>query len=360
MPTKLEVSKLLEKVIESNASDLLISVGNNPIIRVNTNLSPLTEYDVLTSTDVEYFLSQILQADQKDILDVNKEIDFSVALGNKARFRVNAFYQRGYPSVALRAIPMVVPSIETLSLPDAVKQLSNLKQGLVLVVGPTGHGKSTTIASMIEYINTTRAEHIVTIEDPIEYIFTNKKSLIEQREMYLDTHSWDVALKSVLRQDPNIVMVGEMRDAQTMSAVLQISETGHLVFATLHTNSAAQTIERVIVAFPESKQTQVRQQLAQTIEAIVSQRLLPSTQGGLTPAIEILLATDAIRNLIREGKTHMIDNTIMTGAGIGMKTLEHSLAELVINNLVTLEDAMKYSLRPDSLRASLKQVKYKF
>ena len=229
-----------------------------------------------------------------------------------------------------------------------------------MVVGPTGHGKSTTIASMIEYINTTRAEHIVTIEDPIEYIFTNKKSLIEQREMYLDTHSWDVALKSVLRQDPNIVMVGEMRDAQTMSAVLQISETGHLVFATLHTNSAAQTIERVIVAFPESKQTQVRQQLAQTIEAIVSQRLLPSTQGGLTPAIEILLATDAIRNPIREGKTHMIDNTIMTGAGIGMKTLEHSLAELVINNLVTLEDAMKYSLRPDSLRASLKQVKYKF
>ena len=358
MANKINATAILEKVLEMGASDLLLSVTNAPVIRINGRLQPLPDSSPTTAEDIEFFLSQILKADQKDIFDVNKEIDFSVALGNKARFRVNAFYQRGYPSVAMRAIPMKVPDLNELNMPETIEYLCNLKQGLVLVVGPTGHGKSTTIAAMIEKINTTRAEHIVTIEDPIEYLFTNKQSLIEQREMYLDTHSWDVALKSVLRQDPNIVMVGEMRDVQTMSAVLQISETGHLVLATLHTNSAAQTIERVIVSFPEGKQSQVRQQLAQTIEAVVSQRLIPSKSGCLIPAVEILLATDAIRNLVREGKTHMIDNTISTSLGLGMCDLEHSLAKLVNEGKVEVEEAMKFSLKPDNLRNALKQGKF--
>jgi twitching motility protein PilT len=354
MASKLNATPLLEKVLEQGSSDLLLSVTNSPITRTNGVLAPMSGMDALTAEDIEFFLSQILKADQKDIFDVNKEIDFSVALGNKARFRVNAFFQRGYPSVAMRTIPMVVPTLDQLNLPETLDHLCNLKQGLVLVVGPTGHGKSTTIAAMIEKINDSRAEHIVTIEDPIEYIFTNKQCLIEQREMYLDTHSWDVALKSVLRQDPNIVMVGEMRDAQTMSAVLQISETGHLVLATLHTNSAAQTIERIIVSFPESKQGQVRQQLAQVIEAIISQRLLIGKQGTLVPAVEMLLATSAVRNLIREGKTHMIDNVISTSLGVGMCDLEHSLADLVKAEKVDLEEAMKYSTKPDNLRTALK------
>lgn len=356
--SKLNATPLLEKVLESSGSDLLLSVANPPIVRTNGILQKVPSFEPLTSEDVEFFLSQILKADQRDIFEVNKEIDFSIALGTKARFRVNAFYQRGYPSVALRAIPMKVPTLSQLNLPDTIVKLCDLRQGLVLVVGPTGHGKSTTIAAMIQHINNSRAEHIVTIEDPIEYIFTNDKSLIEQRELYLDTHSWEVALKSVLRQDPNIVMVGEMRDSQTMSAVMQISETGHLVFATLHTNSASQTIERVIVSFPEGKQSQVRQQLAQVVEAVISQRLIIGRNGQLIPAVEILLATDAVRNLIREGKTYMIDNVISTGLGAGMQDLEHSLAKLVLSDTVDLEEAMRYANRPENLRTALKQGKF--
>lgn len=356
---KLNATKILEKVVELNASDLLLSVGNPPMVRINTVLAPIAGEQSLTSIDVEFFLSQTLHSDQKDIYDVNKELDFSISLGNKARFRVNAFFQRGYPSVALRAIPMIVPSLKSLNLPATIGNLINLKQGLVIVAGPTGHGKSTTTASMIEEVNQTRAEHIITVEDPIEYIFTNKKSLIEQREMYLDTHSWDAALKSVLRQDPNIVVVGEMRDAETMSAVLQISETGHLVFATLHTNSASQTVERIIVSFPDEKQAQIRAQLSQVLEAVVSQRLLPSKEGGLIPAVELMLMTDAIRNLIREGKTYMMDNVISTSSNIGMSNLERSLAELVLNDKVEMEEAMKYAMHPDNLRSLLKGGKFR-
>lgn len=357
--SKLNATPILEQVINLRASDLMLSVGSPPMVRISGRLGPMQGMDVLTSEDVEFFLSQILKADQKDILEVNKELDFSVALGTKSRFRVNAFYQKGYPSVVLRSIPMVIPKLEDLGLPPDVGALADLKQGLVLVVGPTGHGKSTTIAALIDKINNSRAEHIVTIEDPIEYVFTSNKSLIEQREMFLDTHSWEVALKSALRQDPNIVMVGEMRDAQTMSAALQISETGHLVFATLHTNSAAQTIERVIVSFPESKQGQIRTQFAQVIEAVVSQRLLPAKDGSLVVALELLLANDAVRNLIREGKTHMIDNVITTSKGLGMRDLEHSLAELVLTDKLDVEEAMRYSMKPDNLRLVLKQGRLK-
>ncbi len=355
---RLDATQILEQVVSNNASDLHLCVGVSPHIRVNTVLSPLADYPPSTTEDIEYFLSQVLDEDQKSLYEINRELDFSIALGNKARFRVNAFYQRGYPSVALRSIPMTIPTLEDLNLPEILGKLCDLKQGLILVVGPTGHGKSTTIASMIDKINNSRAEHIITVEDPIEYVYTNKSSFIEQREMYIDTHDWDIALKSVLRQDPNIVMIGEMRDIETMTAALQVSETGHLVFATLHTNSAAQTVERIINSFPEGSKAQVRLQLAQVLEVIISQRLLPSSTKGMVPAVEIMLATDAIRNLIRENKTHMIDNTIRTSMSVGMQPIERGLALLVEKGWVDVSDAMKYAILPDELARLLKNSKY--
>lgn len=350
-------SKLLEMVLVKGASDLHLVVGSAPTIRVNTVLKPVPNIAPSTIEDINYFLSQILSKDHLDIFEINKEMDFSVALENKARFRVNAFYQKGYPSVALRYIPTTVPTLEQLNLPPVVTRLCELRQGLVLVVGPTGNGKSTTIAAMLEQINTSRPEHIITIEDPIEYVFTNKKSLIEQREMYLDTHSWDVALKSALRQDPNVVFLGEMRDFETMMSAMQIAETGHLVVTTLHTNSAAQTIDRIIASFPEAKHEQVKHQFAQIFEAVISQRLIPSVEKGMVPAVELLLATDAVRNLIREGKSHLIDNVISTGAQFGMFTLEYSLAELIVKGWIEMDDALKHSARPDEIRRLVKEAK---
>lgn len=351
---KLNVTQLLETVLKLNASDLHLAVGTVPTVRINTRLQQLTDYEPMSIEDMDFLLSQILEREQLDILDVNKELDFSVALGAKARFRVNAFYQRGYVSVAMRLISMKIPTLKDLNLPPIVEKFCEMKQGLVLVVGPTGHGKSTTIAAMIDHINANRAEHIVTVEDPIEYTFVNKKSLIDQREMFIDSHSWDVALKSVLRQDPNVVMIGEMRDEDTMSATLEISETGHLVFGTLHTNSASQSVERIISSFPEAKQNQIRVQLSQVLEVIISQRLIPSVSGGIVPALEIMLANDAVKNLIREGKTHLLDNAIQTAANQGMVTLERSLATLVDSGAISVSDAMKYTLRPDELRRLLK------
>jgi len=351
---KINATALLEQTIQQDSSDLHISVGSKPILRINTRLTPIEDHEVLSVDDVEFFLTQIMDQDQRQILEVNRELDFSVALGSKARFRVNAFYQKGYPSVALRAIPMTIPKIEDLNLPQTVIDLCGLKQGLVLVVGPTGQGKSTTMASMIDRINETRAEHIVTVEDPIEYVFTNKQSLIEQREMYLDTHSWEVALKSMLRQDPNVVLIGEMRDIETMNSALQISETGHLVFATLHTNSAAQTVDRIIASFPEHKRNEVRLQLAQVLEVVISQRLLFSEKKGMIPAIEIMLGTEAVRNIIREGKSHMLDNVIDTSAQLGMISLERSLAMLVVNGDADFDVAIKYTAKPNELKRLIK------
>jgi twitching motility protein PilT len=351
---KLNATQLLEKVIALNASDLHVGVGASPYVRINMALQILTDFPPLSVDDVEYFLSQILDTQQRELLEVNKELDFSVALGTKARFRVNAFFQRGYPAAALRYIPISIPPIESLNLPPYITNLCNLKQGLILVVGPTGHGKSTTIASMLDRINETRSEHIVTVEDPIEYVFTNKKSLIEQRELYLDTHSWGVALKSVLRQDPNVVLIGEMRDAETISSALTISETGHLVFATLHTNSASQTVERIIASFPSDKQDEIRTQLSQVIEVVISQRLIPSEKKKVVPAIEIMLGSDAVKNLIREGRAHMLDNVIKTSSQVGMVSLEKSMADLIKGGLITFEEAVKYTTRPDELRRSIK------
>lgn len=347
---KINATQLLEKVVDLDASDLHISVGSKPHVRINTALKPLEEYQEMSVDDVEFLMSQLLDEKQRELLEINKELDFSIALGDKARFRVNVFFQRGYPSMALRYITIEIPTFEELNLPPIIGKVCELKQGLVIVVGPAGQGKSTTIASMIENINKTRAEHIITIEDPIEYVFANKKSLIEQREMFLDSHSWDIALRSVLRQDPNIVFIGEMRDSDTMRSALQIAETGHLVLTTLHTNSAAQTVDRIISSFDSEKQNEVKSQLSQVIEVVISQRLLPSAKSGSIPACEIMIRNDAISNLIREGKPHMIDNMINTGAQYGMVSIEKSIASLVLSGHVSMEDAIKYSTRPAELR----------
>jgi len=345
----MEISSLLEITINKKASDLHLITKAPPILRVNGFLEPLVGQEPLTQEEMERLIFSMVNEEQKEILLVNKELDFSFAYGDKARFRANAYYQKGALAIALRLIPMTIPSIEELNLPDICHAFAELKQGFILVVGPTGHGKSTTIAAIIEEINHNRAEHIVTIEDPIEYVFNHDQSILSQREVKADTHSWPIALRSCLREDPNVVLIGEMRDLETISMALTIAETGHLVFSTLHTNSAAQSIDRVIDVFPEHQQEQVRMQLSSTLEAIVSQRLLSSLDGGRVPATEILVATPAVRATIREGKTHMIDNIIQTSVEMGMKTLEMDLASLVKAGKISLEVAQTYAFRPEDL-----------
>ena len=282
----------------------------------------------------------------------NKEIDFSTAYGTKARFRINAYTQKGSASAALRLIPSRIRTLEELNMPKICHRFTQLKAGLVLVTGPTGHGKSSTLAAMIEQINQTRPEHIVTIEDPIEYVYANKQSIISQRELGQDTLSWKMALRSVLREDPDVVLVGEMRDFETIAATLTVAETGHLVFATLHTNSAAQTIDRVVDVFPEHQQ--IRMQLSNTLEAVVSQRLLPAEGGGRVPATEILLGSSAVKTNIREGKSHLINNIIQTSREIGMMTLETSLADMIHRGKLSLQTAQQWSLRPEELMRLVK------
>lgn len=346
---KFAANEILEKALNKGASDVHVTVGTAPILRINGRLVKMDEYTPFEVSDVEYFTKQLLTQEQQEIFAVNKDLDFSFSLGRASRFRVNTFYQRGYPALALRVIPYRIPSLEELGLPSLFDNFAALNQGLVLIVGPTGHGKSTTLAALIDRINSQREAHIITIEDPIEYVFQNNRSLIDQREMYLDTHSWEVALRSVLRQDPNVVLIGEMRDYETISSAITIAETGHLVFASLHTNSCSQTIDRIIDVFPEVQQAQVRAQLSSVIEAVVSQRLIPSLKGNLTPAVEIMLATPAVKNLIREGKTHQIDNVISTSSDLGMLSLERSLASLVLNNAISYEEALKFTIKPDEL-----------
>ncbi len=351
----MEIQEILEEALKRGASDVHLMVGVYPTLRINGNLIPLTKGN--TSPTPEYIEKLVLgltSPEQKELLLTNKEIDFSFALGELARFRVNAYYQKGYLSAALRLIPAKIPSLEDLHLPKVIGNFSKLRQGLILLAGPTGHGKSTTIASIINEINETRSVHIVTVEDPIEYVYPSRKSLIAQREMHLDTHSWEISLRSVLREDPDVVLIGEMRDYETIEAVLTIAETGHLVFATLHTNSAAQSIDRIVSVFPENQQEQVRLQLSNVLEAVISQRLVPGLQVGRYPATEILLANSAVRNTIREGKTHMIDNIIQTSSNIGMNTLETSLARLVKEGSVSLDVALSYSLRSEELLREVK------
>ncbi len=324
-------------------------VGAYPTLRVDGKLVPVTSSPIPTPENIEKIVLSLCSPEQKEILLTNKEIDFSFALGELARFRVNAFHQKGYLAASLRLIPAKISSLEELHLPKVFQNFTKFKQGLVLVTGPTGHGKTTTLAAMINQINEERSSHIITIEDPIEYIYPSRKALIAQREMHLDTHSWEVALRSALREDPDVVLVGEMRDYETISSVLTIAETGHLVFSTLHTNSASQTIDRIIDVFPLQQQVQARLQLAGVLSAVISERLVPAIEGGRLPATEILLATPAVSTIIRDGKAHLLDNVIRTSAEMGMMTLESSLATLVRGGKVSLDEAVTYALNPEDL-----------
>ena len=349
------IQEILEDALKRGASDIHLMVGVYPTLRIDGKLVPLTGAGNPTPENIERLVLSLCSPEQKELLMTNKEIDFSFALGQVARFRVNAFYQKGYLSAALRLIPSRIPTLDELHLPKVLSNFSKLRQGLILLTGPTGHGKSTSIASILNEINETRSVHILTVEDPIEYVYPSKKALIAQREMHLDTHSWEIALRSVLREDPDIVLVGEMRDYETIEAALTIAETGHLVFATLHTNSAAQTVDRIVGVFPDNQQEQIRLQLSNVIEAVISMRLVPATRGGRYPALEILLSTPAVRNVVREGKTHLIDNIIQTSSQIGMITLENSLASLVKTGKISLETALSYSLKSEELMREVKK-----
>jgi twitching motility protein PilT len=344
----MDIQQLLDTTTKRKASDLHLMLGYPPMLRIDGQLVTIPGEAVLTNENLETLVFSLLTNEQKDLFLANKEIDFSYALG-ESRFRVNAYYQKGSIAGALRNLPQHIRTIEELSLPKIYHEFTNLRQGFILVTGPTGHGKSTTLAAIINEINMSRETHIITIEDPIEYIYPKGRSIISQREMHTDTYSWNVALRSVLREDPDVVLIGEMRDYETIAAALTIAETGHLVFATLHTNSASQTIDRVVDVFPENQQAQIRLQLANTLEGVLSQRLLPAIGGGRRPATEILISTPAVRTTIREGKTHLIDNIIQTSGEAGMSLIEYSLAKLVKSGSITLDIAKEYSIRPEEL-----------
>lgn len=344
----MNIQEYLEIVVKKEASDLHIIAGSPAMVRIDGELLPISQ-GPLSPEDTESLIFELLAPEQKEMLLVNKELDFSFSLGEVARFRVNAYFQKGYLSAALRLISSYIKTVEELNLPPILHDFTKLKQGFILVTGPTGHGKSTAIASMINEINQSKPLHIVTIEDPIEYVYPKGKSLVSQREMHLDTHSWDIALRSVLREDPDVVLVGEMRDLETIASAITVAETGHLVFATLHTNSASQSIDRIIDVFPENQQSQVRMQLASTIAGIVSMRLLPAIGGGRLPAVEILLSTPAVQTAVREGKTHQIDNIIQTSGETGMILFDASLAYLVKAGRISYDVAKTYSIRPNEL-----------
>jgi len=347
---KTEISQLLDVTVQSQASDLHLIVGYPPMLRIDGRLTAVENRPPLNPEECKKLVFSLLSPEGKDSLLANKEIDFSFDYGDQGRFRINAYYQKQTLAAALRLLPAYIPALDELNLPKIYHQFAQLKDGLILVTGPTGHGKSTTLAAVIEEINNTRKEHIVTIEDPIEYLFRGKKSIISQRELKADTHSWEIALRSVLREDPDIVLVGEMRDLETIAAALTVAETGHLVFSTLHTNSAAQTIDRVVDVFPEHQQAQVRMQLSNVLEAVLSQRLLPAVGGGRVPATEILLSTPAVKATIREGKTHQIDNIIETSQDLGMISLDANLASWVKKGRLSLDEALAWSLNSEHLK----------
>lgn len=340
------IQQLLQYVVDKSASDLHLIVGSPPLVRIDGTLLPVPGESVLDAAGVEQLITGVMTVEQKQVFTVNKELDYSFSLGDKARFRANSYFQKGTMATSFRLIPMTIPAIDSLGLPKICHEFVNLKQGFVLITGPTGQGKSTTLAAILEEINQTRRAHIISVEDPIEYVYTSAKAIVSQREVHNDTHSWDISLRSVLREDPDVVLIGEMRDFETIAAALTIAETGHLVFATLHTNSAAQTVDRIVDVFPENQQPQVRLQLSNTLEAVLSQRLLPMEGGGRVVGCEIMLGTPAVKNAIREGRTHMIDNIIMTSSEYGMLTLENSLARLVKEGKISMETAQAYAIRP--------------
>lgn len=349
MSDKDRIHQLFVQTANRQASDLHLIVGLPPYIRLVGKLMSLPNQAPLTEEDVQSLVFSIATTEQREIITTNRELDFSYEFESIGRFRVNVYFQKNSLAAAFRLIPNKIASIEELSLPPICHEFATLNQGFVLVTGPTGHGKSTTIASILAEINQTRPCHLVTIEDPIEFTFTPDKAIISQREMNRDTFSWKLALRSVLREDPDVVFVGEMRDLETVSAALTVAETGHLVFSTLHTNSAAQTIDRIVDIFPEGARDQIRTQFSNVLAGVISQRLIPGLTGGLLPATEIMLASTAVKTAIRDGKSFMIDNIIQTSREIGMISLESSLAALVGEGRVSLEVAQEYALRPQEL-----------
>ncbi len=345
----MNIHDILQQLVDVTGSDIHIMVGSPPTIRVDGVLKPVDGVAILTPQDTETLILPLLSQEQRDYISVNKELDFGYSFKDQGRFRVNVYHTQGSLAAALRLIPARIKSLDELNLPPVLHQFSTYHQGLVLLTGPTGEGKSTTLAAIIDEININRGEHILTIEDPIEFIHAPKKSILSQREVNQDTHGWEIALRSALREDPDVVLVGEMRDYETIASAITIAETGHLVFATLHTASAAQTVDRIIDVFPAHQQGQIRQQLAATLKVVASQRLLPSLQGGRVAAMEIMISNPAIKNLIREGKSHQIDNVIQTSADAGMMLIETHLASLIQKGLISVEEAEKTAFRPDEL-----------
>lgn len=354
MDYKKELKELILTVVKEGASDFHISVGMHPIIRVSGALMPLIKTPILSPEDTEGLVLTFLSDFNEKRLKEEKEVDFSYQFEDKARFRGNAFYQRGFLSCSLRLIPPQVKDMKSLNLPEAALQsFASKEQGFFLVVGPIGHGKSTTLASMIDFINHTRSEHILTIEDPIEFLFVQDKSIIDQREVLFDTQSFHHGLRSMFRQDVNVAMIGEMRDPETISTAITAAETGHLILSSLHTNSASQTINRIIDSFPSSQQNQIRLQLSSSLLGIFSQRLVPRLAGGLVPAYELLINNAAVANLIREGRTHEIDTVIETSLDQGMISLNRSLADLARKGEIAIENAINFSLNPKDLQRIL-------
>ncbi len=344
---------LFDSLIAEGASDLHLSVGVKPVIRIDGSLAPVLKEEPLTNEDVADFLKTMVSSDKWEHFIKEKELDFSYAYKNGNRFRGNAFVQQGTISIALRLIPKQIRTIQELGLPNILEEFARKEQGFFLVVGPVGQGKTTTLAALVELINQERAAHIVTIEDPIEYIFEPKQSLIAQREVRTDTKDFETALKSVFREDIDVLLVGEMRGRETMRAAVSAAETGHLVFSTLHTNDAAQTVNRIIDSFPAEQQDQIRLQLASALAGIFSQRLVPRIGGGLVPVYELLIANKAVANLIREKRSHEINTVIETGMKEGMIDMNRVLAELVARGEISVENAYRFATNPKALERML-------
>lgn len=338
------IESLLEECIKHNASDLHLQTSLPPVLRIDGMLRPITTYPVLTNEMVQKLVFSTLDEDQQKILIKDKEFDYSFAFGDLGRFRVNAFQEKGNMAAAFRLIPNKILSVDELGLPGVITSFADFPRGLVLVTGPTGSGKSTTLAALIDKINSEKAVHIITIEDPIEFTHQSKRSVVAQREVHYDTYSFAAALKSVLREDPDVVLVGELRDLETIQAAITLAETGHLVFATLHTNSAAQSVDRLIDVFPAHQQAQIRTQLASILMAICSQRLVPAVEGGRIAVSEILIANSAVRAIIREGKTHQLDMTIQTSADQGMQTMDRELVKNVKGGKISYDTAREYAV----------------
>jgi twitching motility protein PilT len=350
MPAANSIDELLENMVERNASDLHVTTGTPPAIRVRGEVERLDGFDALTPEETQQLLYRILSSEQQKLLELNRQLDFSYSIPGLARFRVNVYFQRESIGAAFRLIPTELKTLEELGIPSSLHVLAEKPRGLVLVTGPTGSGKSTTLAALIDEINRNRSEHILTIEDPIEFLHRHKRCIVNQREIGPDAKSFSEALRAALRQDPDVILVGEMRDLETISTALTAAETGHLVFGTLHTQSAPSTIDRIIDVFPAEQQEQVRIQIANSLQGVVTQALLPTADKmGRVPALEILLPDDAVRNLIRQGKVEQVYSVMQTNTGRGMQTMEQSLADLIMRRIVEFEDGLSRSSRPGQL-----------